>query len=159
VLLYGMGAMRFRDYAANDYGVEMTEEQAQEMRSAFFQAYPGLAKWHRQAGASGKNSVETRTLSGRRRLNVLRFTEKLNTPDQGTGADGLKQALALLWERRAEVPGAFPVLIVHDEIVMEADKDQADSVAAWLRRCMVDGMDPLIDPVPVEVETKIAETW
>jgi DNA polymerase I-like protein with 3'-5' exonuclease and polymerase domains len=158
-LLYGMGARRFRDYAANEYGVEMTEEQAQEMRAAFFRTYHGLAAWHRKAGAGGKNSVDTRTLCGRRRLNVLRFTEKLNTPDQGTGADGLKQALALLWERRAEAPGAFPVLIVHDEIVVECDRDRAEAVGAWLKRCMVDGMAPLIAPVPVEVEVTAADTW
>jgi len=31
---------------------------------------------------------------------VKSFSEKLNTPVQGKGADGLKLALALLWERR-----------------------------------------------------------
>jgi len=31
---------------------------------------------------------------------VQQLTEKLNTPVQGTGADELKRALALLWERR-----------------------------------------------------------
>jgi DNA polymerase-1 len=86
-------------------------------------------------------------------------TWRLNTPVQGTGADGLKSALALLWERRAEVPGAFPVAVVHDEILVECDAEQAGAVAAWLRQAMVDGMQPLIDPVPVEVEVKVARTW
>jgi hypothetical protein len=45
---------------------------------------------------------------------------------QGTGADGLKLALALLWERREEAPGAFPVLAVHDEIVIECDEAKAE---------------------------------
>ena len=35
-----------------------------------------------------------------------RLTDRLNAPVQGTGADGLKLALALLWERRDECPGA-----------------------------------------------------
>jgi DNA polymerase-1 len=86
-------------------------------------------------------------------------THRLNTPVQGTGADGLKLALALLWERRAEAPGAFPILAVHDEIVIEADTGQAGAVAAWLRRAMIDAMAPLINPVPVEVEVKIRRTW
>jgi DNA polymerase-1 len=90
---------------------------------------------------------------------VTRFTEKLNSPVQGTGADGLKLALALLWERRNEVPGAVPVLAVHDEIVVECDADQAETVAAWLRRTMIDAMAPLIEPVPVEVEVRMARTW
>jgi DNA polymerase-1 len=60
--------------------------------------------------------------------------------------------MALLWERRAEVPGAFPVLAVHDEFVVEAD-------AAWLKQTMIDGMQSLIDPVPVEVEVKVGRSW
>ena len=88
-----------------------------------------------------------------------RFTFKANTPVQGTGADGLKLALALLWERRAEMPGALPVLAVHDEIVVECGEDQAQQAAEWLKRAMVDAMAPLIDPVPVEVEVKVARTW
>jgi DNA polymerase-1 len=37
---------------------------------------------------------------------------------QCTGADGLKFALALLWERRHECPGAAPILAVHDEVIV-----------------------------------------
>jgi DNA polymerase-1 len=103
--------------------------------------------------------MDTRTLSGRRRRTVSRFTEKLNTPVQGTGADGLKLALALLWERRRQARGAIPVLAVHDEIVVEAEVDQADIVIAWLKGAMLDAMAPLIAPVPVEVEVKVARTW
>jgi DNA polymerase-1 len=158
-LLYGMGASRLREYARTGYGVELTEGQAKNYRAAFFGSYPGLAGWHRKAGASLQAAIETRTLAGRRRLNVQRFTERLNTPDQGTGADGLKAALALLWERRGQCPGAFPVLIVHDEIVVECAADQADAAAAWVKQAMLDGMAPLIDPVPVEVEVKIDQTW
>src|SRR5262249_4773839 len=87
------------------------------------------------------------------------YTHRLNTPVQGTEADGAKLAMALLWERRSEVPGAVPVLFVHDEIVVECDADQADAVAAWLKRAMLEAMAPLIAPVPVEVEVKIAPTW
>jgi DNA polymerase-1 len=158
-LLYGMGAKSFRQYAKSQYGVDLTEKQATAYRAAFFKAYPGLTAWHRQVGRSCESPIETRTLAGRRRLDVKAFTEKLNTPVQGTGADGLKLALALLWERRDQVPGAFPVLAVHDEIVVEADADLADAVAAWLKTAMVEAMAPLIDPVPVEVEVQVARTW
>ena len=158
-LLYGMGARGYHAYAKNNYGVDMTLEQATEYRKAFFDAYPALRKWHGKTGRTQDNAIETRTLTGRRRANVSRFTEKLNTPVQGTGADGLKQALALMWERRDEVPGAFPVLVVHDEIVIECDEDQAEQVKVWLETAMKDGMQPLIDPVPVEVEAKVSKTW
>jgi DNA polymerase I-like protein with 3'-5' exonuclease and polymerase domains len=51
------------------------------------------------------------------------------------------------------------VLAVHDEIVVEGDRDQAGAVEAWLRAAMVEGMAPLIEPVPVEVEVSVGTTW
>lgn len=155
-LLYGMGAKGFRVYARTQYGVELSLDEAECYRAAFFSTYPGLKRWHRSI-ADGE--VETRTLTGRRRSSVRAFTEKLNTPVQGTGADGLKQALALLWERRDVVEGAVPVLAVHDEIVVECDADHAEAVAVWLKQAMLDGMAPLIAPVPVEVEVSVGRTW
>jgi DNA polymerase-1 len=158
-LLYGMGWKGFRIYARTQYGVGLTDSQAQAYRTAFFKAYPGLARWHQQVRA--QHALETRTLTGRRRLLTRETpdTWRLNTPVQGTGADGLKMALAFLWERRAEAPGAFPVLAVHDEIVVECDRDQAGAVEAWLRTAMVEGTAPLIEPVPVEVEVTVGPTW
>jgi DNA polymerase I len=158
-LLYGMGARGFRAYARSHYGVSLTERQAEGYRSAFFAAYPALRRWHQAVGRSGDRGVETRTVAGRRCVGVRRFNEKLNLPVQGTGADGLKAALALLWERRGECPGAAPVLVVHDEIVVECGEADADRAAAWLKRAMLDGMAPLVEPVPVEVEVTVAPTW
>jgi hypothetical protein len=37
--------------------------------------------------------------------------------------------------------------------------DQAGAAAAWLKDAMLDRMSPLIDPVPVEVEVKVAQAW
>jgi DNA polymerase-1 len=158
-LLYGMGASRFRIYARTQYGLDLTDAQAASYRDAFFDAYPGLRAWHRRTGRSGKGAIETRTLAGRRRCGVQRFTEKLNTPVQGTGADGLKRAMALLWQRRTECPDVRLVLAVHDELVLECDEGQADRAAAWLKQAMLDGMTPLIDPVPVEVAVRRGRTW
>ncbi len=75
----------------------------------------------------------------------------------------LQTALALLWERRDECPGAVPVLAVHDEIVVECDEGEAEKVEAWLKNAMVDGMDTVVNAtepnVPIEVETSVAQTW
>jgi DNA polymerase-1 len=158
-LLYGMGAKGFRQYAQSNYGVELTIDEARRYRDAFFKSYPGLATWHQRVRS--RRMKETRTLAGRRRLldDKTPDTQRLNTPVQGSGADGLKLALALLWERRGQCPAAFPVLAVHDEIVVEADADQADAAAGWLKSAMVEAMAPLVDPVPVEVEVKAARDW
>lgn len=155
-LLYGMGAEGLRQYALGSFNVTLTDEQARDYRVAFFQCYPGLRKWH---NSQSRVSIDSRTLAGRRRLSVNRFTEKLNTPVQGTGADGLKRALGLLWERWHQCPQGFPVLLVHDEIVVECPLGQEDAATAWVRGAMLDGMAPLIDPIPVEVEVSVGPTW
>jgi hypothetical protein len=37
----------------------------------------------------------------------------------------LEKAYALLWERRGEYPGAVPILVCHDEVVVECDVELA----------------------------------
>jgi len=155
-LLYGMGAERFRDYAQSGFGVTLSLDEAAALRDGFFRAYPGLRAWHR---SQPNEAVDTRTTCGRRRLKVGRFTEKLNTPVQGTGADGLKAALALLWETRGRVPSAYPVLAVHDEIVVECDEHDAWFAREWLTECMTRGMGVFLKRVPVVVEAAVARDW
>ena len=114
-------------------------------RRRFFDLYAGLRRWHRSQPGE-ERPVDTRTLAGRRRLGVTRFTEKLNSPVQGSGADGLKAALALLWETRDRCPSAAPVLVVHDEIVLECDVADVEQAQDWLTDCMTRGMAVLPDP-------------
>lgn len=165
-LLYGQGAAGLQEYARNRYGVRMTIEEARRYRRRFFETYPGLKTWHEsQWRRLEQGSTTTRTLSGRRRRNVRSFTERVNTPIQGTGADGQKLALALLYERRHECPGAFPIACVHDEVVVECDEDDVEAAAAWLEKAMKDGMSEVLalgasdHDVPVEVEVKSGKTW
>jgi len=105
-------------------------------------------------------------LNRRVRVRRGRLFEGLSSPVQGTGAEGLKLALAALYERRDECPGAVPILAVHDEIVVECDEADAQQVEAWLERAMVDGMDGVLNApdvygprVPVEVEVESGKTW
>jgi DNA polymerase I len=163
-LLYGMGAKGLQSYALRSYGVEMSLEEATLYRRRFFESYLGLKKWHdSQRLVWHRGDTETWTLTGRRRTDVQRLTDRLNSPVQGTGADGLKLALALLWERR-DCPGAVPVLVCHDEVVVECDAEQAADVKAWLEKTMIEGMDAVLNSkeelnVPVDVEARIARSW
>jgi DNA polymerase I len=164
-LLYGMGAKGLQSYALRSYGVEMGLEEAILYRRRFFETYPGLKRWHdSQRRVWHRGDTETRTLTGRRRMNVEKLTDRLNAPVQGTGADGLKLALAFLWERRSECPWAVPVLVCHDEVVVECDAEHAADVKAWLEKAIIEGMDAVMNgtvevDVPVEVEARIARSW
>lgn len=158
-LIYGMGAPKLVDHAWNNYRVRLTPEEAVKFRERFFKTYPQLRQWHSKVGRAGDEPTETRTLGGRRRVGVTKFTERLNSPVQGTGADGMKAAVALLWETRDRYPSAVPVLCVHDELVVECDEADGEGVARWLEECMVDGMKQFLKRVPVEVEAHVVRHW
>jgi len=111
----------------------------------FFETYTGLKRWHDNERRGWlRGHVETRTLTGRRRMDVQKLTDRLNAPVQGTGADGLKLALALLWEQRTECPGAVPVLVCHDEVVLECPKEDTRGVAPWLKAKMGEAMEEIM---------------
>lgn len=157
-LLFGCGAATLRASAKSQFGVELSEAEAVQFRSRFFDVFAGIKAWHRRQPGRDR-PIDTRSLAGRRRLGVANFSEQLNTPVQGSGADGFKAGLALLWETRERCPSALPVLVVHDEVVVECDEADADLARDWLVDCLTRGMEAFLTEVPVVVETSIALDW
>ena len=50
--------------------------------------------------------------------------------------------------------------LVHDEVVVEIDADQAEAGKGWLERCMLDGMAEVLGPdAPVLVEISVSDDW
>lgn len=129
-LIFGQETEGLRNYTKSNYEVTMGLAEADTYRRRFFGTYEGIAHWHSKTSARiDLGEYETRTLTGRLRQDVRFYTEHLNAPVQGTAADGMKLAFALLWERR-EYPGAVPILTVHNDIVVECDEEHAEKVKA-----------------------------
>lgn len=156
-LIFGAGSETMRLYAQSAFGVHLEPDRAAELRNAWREIYKGIVAWQKRV----RDGVETvYTLGGRRRLNVDKFTEKLNTPVQGTGADGLKAAIALCYERRHQMNSAIrPVAAVHDELVFEAPAHAAQDTALWVKQNMEEGMQSFLKVVPVVAEAKVAISW
>lgn len=157
-LIYGMGAAGLQQYAQQAYGVDMTLAQATLFRRRFFEAYHGIERWH--ARLKEQPGTEGRTLAGRRFAlsQTPSLPELSNTPVQGTGADILKGALGMLHDRLAGLP-AWPVAVVHDEILLECDEAFADEAAVLLRETMEAAGAALLGDVPCEAEAIIASNW
>ena len=158
-LIYGMSAKRLAEYANTNFGVTLTETEAADIRNRYFSAFPDLQAWHRRQS----RLRVTRTVLGRRRSikpvnGRTPYTQLLNSPVQGSAADGMKLALARLWETRS-IPGAFPVLVVHDEVVVETPEDRVDETKEWLVNAMVEGMNECLKAVPVVVDVQVGRTW
>ena len=140
--LYGMGAASFRDYARDNYGVDLTEDEAAEYRKRFFELYAGLPEWHRRTKeeASSKGYVTTlfgrvRYLdgitywSGRRKGVALR--QAVNTSVQSVASDMMILALGLINRLivNSDKYDAKIIATVHDSVLLEINKDGAENVA------------------------------
>ncbi len=159
-LVYGMGAKKLQVYAQTEYGVTLTPEEAYTYRKRWLDSYRWIKAWHDSEGKKLRNATDLtiKTLAGRIRNDVGLYTERLNTPVQGSGADGLKAAVL-----RVQREGYHPVALVHDELVVEVPVGGVDAVQSRIEAIMVEEMEKMInrtgDPVPVEVEGMVSERW
>lgn len=161
-VVYGIGAQRF----ALMTGLSVSD--AENVLRRYFGTYRQLDTYLRDAANRAVSERQARTASGR--LVRFRYDENdrqqismtqrngKNTPIQGTSADILKRALKLLKEELSET-NAKVVNIIHDEIVVEADADEAEDVAAKVERVMCAAGEEYLKTVPVKVETEIADEW
>jgi DNA polymerase-1 len=180
-LIYGVSASGFRRNAKNEYGIDMTEEKAEQIRNTFFVTYPGVAVFHQQQKAlknhpkthflhskeSGFKSsalVCTFTKTGRKRVwgwkngrTLARDTELYNSPSQGTGADLLKAVMAEVY---SSLPEDVKLIgSVHDELILEAPDTRAQEIAYRLREIMRKVGSEMLYPVPVDAEVEILDSW
>jgi DNA polymerase-1 len=180
-LIYGMSAPTLKKYSWFNYGVRMSEEEAAETRTRYFDLYTGIAKWHvdqkhlMQKGqpytmhTADKDYYITyvatqRTLMGRKRFwanfagtTTAKPTEFYNSADQGTSADITKLALIELY--RVLPDNAQLVATVHDEIVVECPEEIAQSIATLMIDTMCAAAGKVLAPVKVDAEAEIHQSW
>jgi DNA polymerase I-like protein with 3'-5' exonuclease and polymerase domains len=161
-VVYGIGAQRF----ALMTGLSVPD--AENVLRRYFATYRQLDTYLREAANRAVSERQARTASGR--LVRFRYDENdrqqismtqrngKNTPIQGTSADILKRALRLLRDELRET-NAKVVNIIHDEVVVEADADEAADIAEKVERLMRVAGEEYVKTVPVKVETEIADEW
>ena len=163
-LIYGMGAEKLVLYALAGYGVTLSVAQAKKFRERYFNNYSGIQRWHGRALRDGKRNHEARTLSGRKRyLNPEKsYNEFMNTPVQGTGADGLKAAMREVRNRLKKYEeDAELVHHIHDELIVETkdDPELIREVTKHVEDGMTEAMARLLTKVPVVVEGNSGKSW
>lgn len=157
-LIYAMGPAGLCQYALQSYGVEMSLEQAEKFRKLFFEAYPGVRRWHNQL--NHQQSSRGQTISGRKFMFPQGYGLPIlsNTPVQGTAADILKNALG---DMACKLKGtdAYIVATVHDEILVECPEKDASYYARMLKDTMENASNSILRSVPMEVEVSIGQSW
>jgi DNA polymerase-1 len=148
--------------------INVTQEAAQEFIDAYFKGFPRVRVFIDQMLEDARRTGVVKTMFGRRRLvpNLLSRNfqlraqserEAVNMPIQGTAADILKRAMIdLHGELSSSRLKARMILTVHDELLFETPKDEAEDTAAVVREKMEHAVK--LD-VPLDVDVGIAENW
>lgn len=168
--LYGMWWKKFKLYARDNYGVTVTDKEAEAAREAFFELYPDFTSWHKRQKKFANKYGYVESLSGRkRRLPAAKRSEDeakrkaaerqaINSPVQSFANDINLMALIQLYNEF----GADVISIagtVHDAILVAVRKDWVAIVYKRLLEIMswpalFDEFDIEME-VPIEAEAKI----
>ena len=160
----GMGASSFRSYAKG-YGLDISEEFAEQLRRDWFKAWPEMESYfdfvHHLIGQQ-RGSIE-QFVSKRVRGDV-NFTQACNSFFQGLAADGAKSALFETSRQAYTNPdsplyGSRPVMFIHDEIVLESPASKAPQAGDELSRIMREEMQKYTPDIPIQTDVAVMERW
>lgn len=161
-LIYGKQAFSL----AQDLGI--TKAKAEEYINDYFDKYPKIKDFLDNIVESTKETGYTKTMFNRIRyvpeINSSNFVQRgvgqriaMNTPIQGTAADIIKVAMVKVYNRmKKENLKSRLILQVHDELLIEAYKDEKDIIKEILK----DEMENAISfSVKLLIDINEGESW
>ncbi len=161
-IVYGIGAFSL----SQDIGVSVAE--AKRYIEGYLQTYSGVREFMKKAIETATEKGYSETLFNRTRpLPELSSSNKMlksfgervamNMPIQGTAADIIKIAMIKVYKRlKAEGFSAKLILQVHDELIVEAPKDEAERVKSLLADEMQNAVNLRVKLI---ADANIGENW
>jgi DNA polymerase-1 len=163
-IIYGQGAFGLAD----NLGISRTE--AKEIIDNYKKQFANIQKYMDDTINFAREHGYVQTLMGRKRwlkdiqsanFTVRGFAERnaINSPIQGTAADMIK--LAMIRVHETFLKKGFKsrmILQVHDELVFDALKEEAEEIKPIIVDCMRNAL-PLPNGVPVEAEIGGGINW
>lgn len=161
-VLYGMGPQRL----ARENKVSLSEAKA--FIENYFREFPQIKRFLDQQVEKARQTRQVETLLGRIRplpdivssnigLRINAEHMAVNTPIQGSAADLIKVAMVRIGRMlRKKKWKTEMVLQVHDELVLEAPKEEAEEVAENVRREMESALSLR---VPLKVDIGMGRHW
>ncbi len=155
-IIYGMGPQKLSEQLG------ISTKVAREYIDAYYDRYRGVKQYKEKAIETALEKGYVTTLFNRRRYlpdishanNRIRSEAErmaVNTPIQGTAADLIKKAMIQIHNRLAEKRfQAKMILQVHDELVLEAPREEADPLISMIKEEM-EGVYPLRVPLKVDI--------
>ncbi len=161
-IVYGIGAFSLSQ------DIHVSKKAAEKYISDYLAAYPGVKAYLDDIKAEAKKKGYVTTLFGRRRyipeLSSAKKPEQafgervaMNSPIQGTAADIIKIAMVNTYNTLKESGcDAHLILQVHDELIIETDKKDAEKIKELLTAEMENAVSI---GVKLSVEVKNGDTW
>lgn len=159
-------------YGISSFGLSrdlsISKAEAKRYIEEYFATYPSIKTFLDKLVADAVQNGYVTTIYGRRRpipeisssnFMTRQFGERIamNSPLQGTAADIIKIAMVNVYKRlKKENFRSRLILQIHDELLVEAYKDEADAVAALLKEEMENAADLLVDLI---VEVNRGDDW
>ncbi|WP_099158736.1 DNA polymerase I [Virgibacillus ndiopensis] len=159
-------------YGISDYGLSqslrITRKEAKKFIERYLDSYPGVKTFMDEVVQEAKHKGYVTTLMNRRRylpditsrnFNKRSFAERtaMNTPIQGSAADIIKKAMIDLHEKLIdEKLEARMLLQVHDELILEAPKEEIDKLKQVVPAVMENTVE--LD-VPLKVDYEYGDSW
>ncbi|MGI6571129.1 MAG: DNA polymerase I [Caldicoprobacterales bacterium] len=159
-------------YGISDYGLArnlgITRASAKRYIDSYMQRFPMVKQYMDRIIAEGKRNGYVTTLMNRRRnipelksrnYNVRSFGERiaLNTPIQGTAADIIKLAMIRVHDEleKRKLKSRL-ILQVHDELIIDAHREELEEVKCLLREQMENAVEL---SVPLVVDIGVGSNW
>jgi DNA polymerase-1 len=161
-IVYGIGEFSL----AQDLKISVKEAKA--YIDSYLEKYHGVRNYMESIKEQAKKDGYVKTMMNRIRYipelkspnyNIRQFGERvaLNTPIQGTAADIIKLAMVRVDKRLIkENMKSRLILQVHDELIVEAHKDEVEQVKTILREEMQGAMEL---SVPLKVDMSEGHSW
>ena len=161
-IIYGIGAFSL----SKDIGVSVAE--AKQYIENYLKNFPKISQYMDSTVEFAKKNGYVLTIFDRRRYipelkmsnkNMQAFGKRvaMNAPIQGSAADIIKIAMINVYKRlKKDLPQAKLILQIHDELIIECDKADAEKASAILKEEM-EGAVSLAVPLTVDVHS--GESW
>lgn len=148
--------------------LQISRKEAADYITSYFESFPSIKRFLDQTVEQAKRDGMVRTICNRIRpipeLQSSNYMQKsfgervaMNSPIQGSAADIIKIAMVRVNKRlKRECPEARLVLQIHDELLIEARKEDQDLVMRIVKEEMMHAIEL---QVPLEVDIHAGADW
>ncbi len=159
-------------YGISDFGLSrdlnIPRKQAKDYIENYLKNYIKVKEYMEEIVKLGKDQGYVETILNRRRyipelsaknFNIKAFGERIamNTPIQGSAADIIKKAMVEVYrELNKRKLKSRLILQIHDELIIEAHKDEKDEVKSLMKDIMESSV---VLSVPLVVDIEVGESW